>query len=71
MVQAPLAASAGIDPLAIQMSIKGCKGSTSLIERRPNSLATDIKCTKQELRSVHPFEFVPLVICQKGSTQCE
>lgn len=69
IVQAPLAASAGIDPLAIQISIKGCKGSISLTERRPNSFATDMKCTKQEFRSVHPFEFVPLVMCQKGSTQ--
>ena len=40
-LHAPLAASAGIDPLPIQMSIKGCIGSMSLSDSRPKSLATE------------------------------
>lgn len=39
-LQAPLAASAGMDPLVIQMSMSGCIGSASLSESSPYSLAT-------------------------------
>lgn len=42
MVQAPLAASAGMYPFVTQISINGCIGSISLSESRPKSLATDM-----------------------------
>ena len=71
MVQAPAAASAGIAPFAIQMSINGCIGSVSFSVSNPNSFATVIKCTKHELRSVHPCAEELSVKCQKGSTQYE
>ena len=68
MAHAPLAASAGMLPFAIQMSISGCMGSRSLGVSRPNSRATVMKCTKQEFRSVQPaLGGLPLVMCQKGS----
>ena len=70
-LQTEFAASAGMDPFAIQMSISGCIGAASLSESSPYSFATVQKCTKHELRLVQPWELEVPLICQNGSTQCE
>ena len=72
MVQAPAAASGGIEPFATQISVSGFIGSISRSESKPNKRATVMKWQKHAFKSVHPLvKASELMECQKGSTQWE